>query len=130
MLETARPVMTAMSLKTYRDHVRTARQRRCLSSRIESMPGAERRAFTLLEILVVVVIIGILITLMTAVVTNSMRKAREAATAALIQKIDGLLEERIRGFDRATKSPDFQRVVDLRKKALEAASIFGVSTTT
>lgn len=71
-----------------------------------------RGAFTLVEILVVIAIIGILVSLMGAVVTNSIRKAREAATVALIQKIDGLLDERLKGFERATKSRDFQRVVE------------------
>ena len=71
-----------------------------------------RIAFTLIEILVVVAIIGVLVSLLGTVVTNSIRKAREAATIALIQKIDGLLEERLKGFERATKSRDFQRVVE------------------
>lgn len=69
-------------------------------------------AFTLVEILVVIAIIGVLVGLMGAVVRNSVRKAREAATVATIQKIDGLLEERLKGFERATKSRDFQRYVE------------------
>ncbi len=89
--------------------------------------NSEQRAFTLLEILVVITIIGILMGMLGTVITNSFRKAREAATAALIMKIDGLLDERIKGFDRATKSRDFQRIVETRKKALEANGIFGVS---
>ncbi len=71
-----------------------------------------RRGFTLIEILVVVGIILILMGMMGVVLTNSIRKAREAATIALIQKIEGLLDERIKGFERATKSRDFQRIVE------------------
>ena len=72
----------------------------------------DRVAFTLIEILLVVTIIGILVALMGTVVRNSVRKAREAATVAIIQKIEGLLDERAKGFERATKSRDFQRVVE------------------
>ena len=76
-----------------------------------------RAAFTLIEILVVVAIIGILLGMMGAVVRNSIRKAREAATIATIQKIDGLLQDRLAGFERwFATSPDIQR----RVLALEA----------
>ena len=86
-----------------------------------------RRAFTLLEILVVVVIIALLIGILGTTVTTSIRKAREAATVALIQKIEGLLDDRRKGFERAVKSRDFERIVQLRKQSLEAGGIFGVS---
>ena len=90
--------------------------------------GAPRQqsAFTLVELLVVISIIGILITILGATVTTSLRKAREAATTALIHKIDGLLDERLKGFDRATKSRDFDRIVQQTAQGLEAAGIFGV----
>ena len=71
-----------------------------------------RPAFTLIEILVVVAIIGVLVSLLGTVVSNSFRKARESATVAAVQKIDGLLDERVKGFERATKSRDFQRAVE------------------
>ncbi len=90
-------------------------------------PGRRRRAFTLLEVLVVITIIGILIGAMGGVINNSFRKARESATTALLLKIEGLLDERIKGFERATKSRDFQRIVTLRKQALDSAGLFGVS---
>ncbi|MCX7421093.1 MAG: type II secretion system protein [Planctomycetia bacterium] len=86
-----------------------------------------RRAFTLLEILVVVVIIALLIGILGTTVTTSIRKARETATVALIQKIEGLLDDRRKGFERAVKSRDFERIVQLRKQSLEAGGIFGVS---
>lgn len=86
-----------------------------------------RRAFTLLEILVVVVIISLLIGILGTTVTTSIRKAREAATVTLIEKINGLLDDRRKGFERAIKSRDFERIVQLRKQSLEAGGIFGVS---
>ena len=55
-----------------------------------------RRAFTLIEVLVVISIVALLLTIMGTAITTSLRKAREAATTALLQKIDGLLEERAR----------------------------------
>ena len=85
-----------------------------------------RFAFTLIELLVVISIIGILITILGVAVTTTLRKAREAATVALIQKIDGLLDERLKGFERATKSRDFERIIQLQTQSLEASGIFGV----
>lgn len=85
-----------------------------------------RWAFTLLELLVVISIIGILVTILGATVTTTLRKAREAATVALIQKIDGLLDERLKGFERATKSRDFERIVQQTAQGLESSGIFGV----
>ena len=85
-----------------------------------------RFAFTMVELLVVIAIIGILITILGATVTTTLRKARESATVALIQKIDGLLDERLKGFERATKSRDFERIVQLQAQSLETSGIFGV----
>lgn len=82
-----------------------------------------RRAFTLIELLVVISIVGVLITILGATVTTSIRKAREAATITLLQKLDGLLDERIKGFERATKSRDFQTIVNNSKTLLTAAGI-------
>ena len=91
----------------------------CRSIELTARRAAQRRAFTLIEILVVLTIIGIMVTMMGAVITNTMKKAREAATISLIQKIEGLLDERIKGFDRMIKSRDFQRYIETRKKTLE-----------
>lgn len=79
-----------------------------------------RRGFTLVEILIVISIIAVLMTMMVAVVRNSMKTAKTAATSALIQKIDMLIDDRLKGFDRATKTADFGRILDTRKQALEA----------
>lgn len=86
-----------------------------------------RRAFTLVELLMVIAIIAIMLALLGAVIGGSIRQAREAATATLLQKLDALLDERAKGFDRATKTPDFQRVVEARRAALQANGVFGVS---
>ena len=86
----------------------------------------QRMAFTLVEILVVLAIIGVLITILGATGTVVIRKAREAATTALLQKIDGLLDERLKGFERATKSRDFERIVQQQAQSLETSGIFGV----
>lgn len=88
---------------------------------------SSRPAFTLVELLIVVTIIAVLVTMMGAVIGSSIRKAREAATTALIQKLDVMLEERTKGFDRATKSLDFQRVVATLEAAMKAKGVFGVS---
>jgi len=93
-----------------------------------NLAGWQRRpAFTLVELLIVIAIIALLMTVMVAVVRSSLKTARAAATSALIQKLDNLLDERTKGFDRATKSSDFQRIITARKRALESGGIFGVS---
>lgn len=86
-----------------------------------------RYGFTLVEILIVISIIALLMTMMAAVVGSSLKTARTAATSALIQKLDNLLDERTKGFDRATKTDDFKRIVAARKQVLESGGIFGVS---
>lgn len=86
----------------------------------------QRLAFTMIEILVVLAIIGVLITILGATATVTIRKARESATTALLKKIDDLLDERLKGFERATKSRDFERIVQQQAKALETSGIFGV----
>ena len=88
---------------------------------------AGRMGFTMVELLIVIGIIIVLMGMMVAVVGSSMKSARAAATAALIQKLDVLLDDRTKGFDRATKSADFQRIVTARKRVLESGGIFGVS---
>ena len=103
--------------------------RRSMTGRQKTAPqAAVCRGFTLIELLIVITVVGILMSAFGVVLANSLRKAREAATVTTILKIDGLLDERLKGFDRATKSRDFQRIVDLRKTALESAGIFGVSS--
>ena len=62
-----------------------------------------RRAFTLLELLMVVTIIGILMSMSVVVMLGFMDQAEEEATSATIQKINRLLEQRTEAFDRAFK---------------------------
>lgn len=85
--------------------------------------GRQRLAFTLIEVLVVVAIVGLLITILGTTVSTSIRKAREAATTTLILKIDGLLDERIKGFERATKTPAFTNYINTTQAALIASGV-------
>ncbi len=85
------------------------------------LPSNNRSAFTLIEILVVVAIVGVLMAALGGVLANTARKAREAATIATIQKVDGLLQDRIKGFERYTKTRDFQRLVDYQKTIWDSA---------
>ena len=62
-----------------------------------------RRAFTLLELMMVVTIIGLLMSMSVVVMYGFIDQAEEEATSATIQKINRLLEERVEGFDRAFK---------------------------
>ena len=57
-------------------------------SRLAMARSSGRVAFTLVELLIVIAIIAILVTMMGAVIGSSVRKAREAATTALIS-LDG-----------------------------------------
>ncbi len=98
------------------------------SDRDDVLVGQVRRAFTLVEILVVVTIIGILITMLGSVAGMTIRRAREAATTALIHKIDGLLADRMKGFERGTKSPDFRRFVNTQKAALVTSGITEITS--
>lgn len=83
-----------------------------------ALPSNKQSAFTLIEILVVVAIVGVLMAALGGVLANTARKAREAATIAVIQKVDALLQDRIKGFDRYTKSRDFQQLVNSRKASV------------
>ena len=62
-----------------------------------------RRAFTLLELLMVVAIIGLMMSMSVVVMLGFMDQAEEEATSATIQKINRLLEQRVEAFDRAFK---------------------------
>lgn len=96
----------------------------------ERVPATRARlAFTMVELLIVVAIIGVLVGMMAVVASGSIKKAREAATTALIQKIDGLLDDRIKGFIRVAdaKNPTFKQLVDARELLLKTGNFYGVS---
>lgn len=60
-----------------------------------------RRGFTLLEMLIVIAIIGILMSLSILVMNGMTDQALRESTKATIQKINGLVQQRIESFDRA-----------------------------
>lgn len=70
------------------------------------------RAFTLLEILVVVAIISVLIALAAVALGRAVSSARAAATRSTISKINAILEQRRDAFSRLKPSP--QRVRDMQ----------------
>ena len=57
--------------------------------------GADRRAFTLVELMIVIGIIAILMSLTFSVMYGLTTQAESEATAATIRKIDGVLQQRI-----------------------------------
>lgn len=96
------------------------------SQRISATRG--RPAFTMIELLIVIAIIGILISMMYVVASGAIKKAREAATTALIQKLDALMDDRLKGFIRAAdpNSPTFKQIIDARKQVLDSGGFIGV----
>lgn len=95
------------------------RQRKPLSTQY-SVLGTAPAGFTLVELLVVIGIIMFLVAISVTVVANFVSRAKEAATAATIRKIDGLVAERKEALDRAFDTQEFtdyvQRVEDDLKK--------------
>ncbi|MCH2201939.1 MAG: type II secretion system GspH family protein [Fuerstiella sp.] len=60
-----------------------------------------RHGFTLIELLIVIAVIGMLMSLTIVVMNGISDRAMRAATKATVQKINGLLQQRIEAFDRA-----------------------------
>ena len=65
--------------------------------------AAGRRAFTLVELLIVIGIIAILMSLTFSVMYNLTAQAESEATATTIRKIDAILQQRMEAFNRAFK---------------------------
>jgi prepilin-type N-terminal cleavage/methylation domain-containing protein len=63
------------------------------------------RGFTLVELLIVIGIIALLVTISVAVFANFLSLSRDQATAATINKIDKILQQRKDAFDRMDMTP-------------------------
>ena len=69
---------------------------------------SQRRGFTMIELLVVIGLIAFLMTLSIGVLRNAIGSARERATEATITKINGLVQQRVDGFNRAMERSDLE----------------------
>ncbi|QDT37534.1 type II secretion system protein [Stratiformator vulcanicus] len=65
-----------------------------------------RRGFTVLELLAVILVITVLFTLVTVASVGFIAQAKEAATKTTLQKIQGILNRRISGFERFITEQD------------------------
>lgn len=84
-----------------------------------------RRAFTLLELLIVIAIIALLMSLSFAAMTGLSDQAEEDATATTIQKVNRLLEQRVEAFDRALRNKSRMEAAERgTRKLLADANIF------
>ena len=87
---------------------------------------SERRAFTVIELLIVVSIIALLMALSFVVFVGLTDQAKEEATNATIQKVNRLLEQRIEAFDRAFRGSRAQAYITATRGLLTSKKIFGV----
>jgi len=93
-----------------------------------------RRAFTLLELLMVIAIISILMSMSVVVMLGFKDSAEEEATSATVQKLARLVEQRIEAFDRAFRGVREQSaltamrslLVDPNKDGNRSDGVFGV----
>lgn len=90
-----------------------------------------RFGFTMIELLVTISIIALLITIGGMVIANSISQSKERATRVVLLKLDGLLQQRLDGFNTLINKP--QRQLDLQTNGvaivnakLSAANIVGV----
>lgn len=88
--------------------------------------GADRRAFTLVELLIVIGIIAILMSLTFSVMYGLTTQAESEATAATIRKIDGVLQQRIDAFNRAFKGARADAAANIVRLKLAQQNIHGV----
>ena len=79
---------------------------------------SSRRAFTVVELLVVIGIIAIVLTISIALIGNTLQNARVNATRATIQKVNTLMQSQIEAFSR----------VDLTEQSTAAQTFFSAST--
>ncbi|MEX1097027.1 MAG: type II secretion system protein [Planctomycetales bacterium] len=70
------------------------------SAATSTCPGRRRAGFTLLELLVVTTIIVLLAVLLVPAIGRMLGGAREKVTAATIQKVDGIIRQRVRALDQ------------------------------
>lgn len=82
-----------------------------------------RRGFTLLELLVVIAIIGILASLTISVMNGVTDQALREATKATVQKVNGLLQQRIESFDRSFTGERREQAIKNVRNVLETAII-------
>lgn len=76
--------------------------------------------FTLIELLIVISIASFLIASLGMVLANYLENAKEAQTVATLQKIDGLINQRLKGLERAYRRPDFATFVNRFQAALSS----------
>ena len=101
--------------------------------RFRAVAGSTVSGFTILELLVTMGIIALLAVIFGTVAGTMIGRAREKASAATINKIQGLLDQRFEGFGRYMDSPTFQTWVDEQHRWLSSvtarggAGIVGVS---
>ena len=69
----------------------------------------KRFGFTLIELLIVIMIIGILTSAFVVSVNSLFRSARITRTTATLQKIDGILADRLKGLERAFAGATFRQ---------------------
>jgi len=88
--------------------------------------GADRRAFTLVELMIVIGIIACLMSLTFSVMYGLTTQAESEATAATIRKIDGVLQQRIDAFNRAFKGARADAAANIVRLKLAQQNIHGV----
>ncbi len=84
-----------------------------------------RRAFTLLELLIVVAIIALLMSMSIVVMMGFLDQAEEEATNATIQKINKILEQRTEAFERAFVGARRQAAITLMNLQLQDPNLDG-----